>query len=108
MQRRSILSSSLAALVLALGAQTAQAQNVLMTPAETINTGNFKISAFPTVLLGEDGADSNWGVVSRFGYGFTNWFDMEGKVGFFDGINMYGLDAEAWVVKHRPLDVSVS
>jgi hypothetical protein len=110
MHRRSmvLLSCALAALFLALGSETAQAQNVLMNSAETINRGNFKISAFPTVLLGQDGGDSNWGVVSRFGYGFTDRFDMEGKVGFFDGIKMYGLDAEAWVVKGHPIDASVS
>jgi len=50
----------------------ASAQNFLMNSAETINRGNFKISLFPTVLFGEDDADDNWGVGSRFGYGFTD------------------------------------
>jgi hypothetical protein len=75
------------------------AQNFLMNSAETINRGNFKISLFPTVLFGEDDADDNWGVGSRFGYGFTDSFDVEGKVALFDGVTIYGVDAELWLVK---------
>jgi hypothetical protein len=110
MVRRStvLLSFSLVALALALGGEPAQAQNVLMNSAETINKGNFKIAAFPTILFGEDGADNQTGVAGRFGYGFTPRFDIEGKVAFFEGLKLYGLDAEAWLVKGRPLDVSAA
>jgi hypothetical protein len=95
-------------LALVLAAGSAQAQNVLMNSAETINKGNFKIAAFPTLLFGEDGADNEFGVAGRFGYGFTDNFDIEGKVAFFEGLKLYGIDAELWIVKDRPLDVSVS
>jgi hypothetical protein len=90
-----------------LCAANADAQNVLMNSAETINPGNFKIAAFPTILFGEDGADNETGVAGRFGYGFTDRFDMEGKVAFFDGVKLYGLDAEYWLRK-APLNVSIA
>lgn len=90
-----------------LCAANANAQNVLMNSAETINPGNFKIAAFPTILFGKDDADNETGVAGRFGYGFTDRFDMEGKVAFFDGVKLYGLDAEYWLRK-APLNVSVA
>jgi hypothetical protein len=70
-----------------------------MNSAETINRGNFKIALFPAILFGEDDADNQWGVGSRFGYGFTDSFDVEGKLAFFDGFKLYGLDGEYWLVK---------
>jgi hypothetical protein len=103
-----LLSFALVAVMTAWNAPSAQAQNILMNSAETINQGNFKIAVFPTVLLGEDDADNNWGVGGRFGYGFTPRFDMEAKLAVFDDLKIYGLDAEAWLVKGRPLDVSAS
>jgi hypothetical protein len=90
-----------------LATGTAGAQNFLMNSAETINEGNFKISGFPTVLLGEDDADNEWGIATRLGYGFTPSFDVEAKLAFFDGLKMYGADAEYWIVKGRT-DVSLS
>jgi hypothetical protein len=74
-------------------------QNFLMNSAETINRKNFKISLFPIALFGKDDAPDRWGAGSRFGYGFTDNFDVEGKVAFFDGLTLYGLDAELWLVK---------
>jgi hypothetical protein len=96
-----------AACVAAAGAAPARAQNFLMNSAETINRGNFKIAAFPTVLLGEDDAENEWGLATRLGYGFTDRFDVEAKLAFFDGLKMYGADAEYWLVRGRT-DVSVS
>jgi hypothetical protein len=97
----------LAASLLVVGAVPAHSQNFLMNSAETINKGNFKIGVYPTVLLGEDGADNEWGVAGRFGYGFTPSLDVEAKVAFFDGFKLYGADAEFWLVK-GDLDVSVA
>jgi len=91
----------------ALHAGSADAQNFLMNSAETINEGNFKLCAFPTVLLGEDGAENEWGIASRLGYGFTPSFDVEVKLAKFDNFKMYGADAEWWVAKGRT-DVSLS
>ena len=93
--------------IFALGSGSAQAQNFLMNSAETINKGNFKISGFPTILLGEDGGDNEWGIATRLGYGFTPSFDVEAKLAFFDGYKTYGADAEYWLVKGRT-DVSLS
>lgn len=96
------------ACALALGAaRPAAAQNFLMNSAETINEGNFKVAAFPTVIFAEGEGEDAWGLATRFGYGFTDRFDVEGKIAFFDGLNLYGADAEYWVVK-GDLDVSLS
>jgi len=97
----------LLALVFAMQAGSAHAQNFLMNSAETINEGNFKLAAFPTVLLGEGDADDSWGLATRLGYGFTDSFDVEAKIAFFDGFKLYGADAELWLVKGRT-DVSVA
>ena len=109
MLRKSILPFLMLSTVLCAG--RAQAQNVLMNSAETINPGNFKLAAFPTILFGKDvdgvEGENETGIAGRFGYGFTSRFDMEGKVAFFDGVTLYGLDAEYWLVK-GPADVSVS
>ena len=91
----------------ALHAGSAHAQNFLMNSAETINKGNFKLCAFPTVLFGEDGAENEWGIASRLGYGFTPSFDVEVKLAKFDNFKMYGADAEWWAAKGKT-DVSVS
>jgi hypothetical protein len=90
---------ALALLCSAAAPTPAVAQNFLMNSAETINRGNFKIALFPVVLFGEDDAEDEWGIGSRFGYGFTDSFDLEGKVAFFDGFTLYGLDGEYWLVK---------
>ena len=96
------------ACLLVLGAaRPAAAQNFLMNSAETINEGNFKIAAFPTVIFAEGEGDDAWGLATRLGYGFTDRFDMEAKVAFFDGLNIYGADAEYWLVRGRT-DVSLS
>jgi len=87
--------------LLAVGAAPARAQNFLQNSAETINQGNFKIAGFPTILLGKNGGDSQWGVATRLGYGFTDSFDVEAKVAFFDGFKLYGADAEVWVIKGK-------
>ena len=92
---------SLAALALLCCAAPvpAAAQNFLMNSAETINRKNFKIALFPVALFGRNDAPFCWGVGSRFGYGFTDNFDVVGLVAFFDGLTLYGLDAELWLVK---------
>ena len=89
----------LALLCCAAAPEPAVAQNFLMNSAETINRGNFKIALFPVVLFGENGGDDEWGVGSRFGYGFTDSFDLEGKLALFDGFKLYGLDGEYWLLK---------
>ena len=79
----------------------------VMNSAETINKGNFKIMANPIVVFGEDDADDEVGVAFAGGYGFTDRVDAEARVSFFDGLTFIGGDVEVWVVKNRPVDVSV-
>ena len=66
------------ATIFALGAGSAQAQNFLMNSAETINKGNFKISAFPTVVLGEDGGEN---VVPGIEYRVAKDLDALAEIG---------------------------
>jgi hypothetical protein len=104
-----MLRSFVAAVALAmLLPMSAAAQDFgVMNSAETINKGNFKLMANPIVLFGEDGADNEVGLALSGGYGFTDRVDAEAKVSFFDGLTFIGGDVEVWVVKNRPVDVSV-
>jgi hypothetical protein len=87
----------------------AQAQDFgVMESAETINRGNFKLSGSPIIALGRDGAENDFGVAFRAGYGFTDKFDAEAKLGIFENLKFFGGDAEFWLVKNAPLDVSVA
>lgn len=105
--RRLLCAVSTGLVVAMIPATPAWAQNFVMNSAETINKGNFKLAGYPVVLLGEDGADDSWGFGGRFGYGFTDGFDVEAKVGIFDGFNLYGADAELWILK-GDVDVSLA
>lgn len=78
----------------------------VMESAETINQGNFKLSANPMFVFSD--FDDEIGVGLRFGYGFTPRFDMEAKAAFYDGLTFFGGDFEYWLVKNRPWDVSGS
>lgn len=80
----------------------------VMESAETINRGNFKLSGFPMFALGKDGAEDDFGMAFRAGYGFTDKFDAEAKVGLFENLKFFGGDAEFWLVKNAPLDLSVA
>jgi hypothetical protein len=94
------LSLAALAILCCAAPEPAVAQNFLMNSAETINRKNFKIALFPVGLFGRNDAPDRWGAGTRFGYGFTDNFDVEGKVAFFDGgLTLYGLDAELWLVK---------
>jgi hypothetical protein len=94
------------ALVLCVPAAQAQDFGV-MNSAETINRGNFKLMANPLFNVGEDDIDDELGVALVAGYGFTDMFDLEGKVGLFDNITLVGADAEFWIARERPVDFSV-
>ncbi len=94
------------ALMLALPAAAAAQDFGVMESAETINRGNFKLMAYPVVLFGDE-SDDDLGVVLRGGYGFTDSFDAEGKIGIFENITFFGGDAEFWVLKNQPLDLSI-
>ena len=79
----------------------------VMESAETINRGNFKLKANPMFVMGRDDADNETGITLGAGYGFTDNFDAEAKLAFYDGLTFFGGDVEFWVLKNQPLDVSV-
>lgn len=78
-----------------------------MNSAETINKGNFKLMANPIVVFGKNGSDGETGVAVMGGYGFGSRFDVEAKASFFDGLKLFGADAEYWLVNDKPVNVSV-
>ena len=96
----------IAAAVAVLAPAAASAQDFgVAESAETVNTGNFKLSVNPMFVF-PDEADSEIGVGLRFGYGFTPRFDMEAKAAFYDGLYFLGGDFEYWLVKNKAWDVS--
>ena len=97
----------IAAISIAIAAEVS-AQSVLMNSAETINQGNLKLAIFPTVLLGKNGGDSEWGMAGRLGYGLTPRVDIEAKAAFFKGLKYYGADIEYWFLKGRYINASAA
>ena len=85
-------------LVVALGlcfALPAGAQYVgVLQSAETNDVGTFKLMAATIMVFGKDGADNTFGLEARGGYGFTDSFDAEAKLAFFDGGTYVGADGE--------------
>jgi hypothetical protein len=83
----------------------------VLESAETINRGNIKLGAFPVFVLQDtiDGIDLDAETAIGFvaGYGFSDSFDVEGRVAIYDNITFFGADAEYWVMKNRPLDLSL-
>ena len=79
----------------------------VLESAETINRGNFKLRLSPLVIFGKDDEDND-GLAATIGYGVTRNFDIEGGVAFFDGVTFYGANAEVWVARETPVDVSIS
>ncbi len=98
----------LACVALALCSASAVAQDFQLQSAETIDKGNFKIGAYPTVLFGKSGDDESFGVATRLGYGVTSRFDVEARLSFFENMKMYGGDLEFWLVRGHGLDASLS
>jgi hypothetical protein len=92
---------------MALPASAAAQDFGVMNSAETINRGNFKLLVNPMVIFGRNGADTETGIAGAFGYGFTDRFDAEAKLAAYDGIKLFGIDAEYWLVKDKSVDVSM-
>ena len=90
-------------LVAALGlcfALPAAAQYVgVLQSAETMDRGTFKLQVAPIMVFGKDGADDELGVAARGGYAFTEHFDVEAKVGFFEDGTFIGVDGEYWIYR---------
>jgi hypothetical protein len=111
--RMKIVSSILVVgLGLAIGLPAA-AQNIgVLESAETVDKGVFKLTLAPVMNFGEDGADDEFGLSVRAGYGFTDRFDAEAKLGLSDLGTYVGADGEFWIVKgperNRGIDVSLA
>jgi hypothetical protein len=85
---------------------TAQYIGVLQS-AETMDRGTFKLMFAPIMAFGKDGADDEFGVAARGGYAFTDRFDAEAKLGFFDNGTFIGVDGEVWILKGPEKDAGV-
>lgn len=105
--QRGILFALLTAVLLTPAPALAQDFGILES-AETINQGNFKLRLSPLLVFGKNGEDDEPGVAILAGYGITPRFDVEGGVAFFDGVTFWGANAEAWLIRENPLDVSVA
>jgi len=99
--------AAIAVLGLALPVAAAAQDFGVMNSAETINKGNYKLMANPIVVFGKGNADNQTGIALAGGYGFGDRFDVEAKVAFFDGVTFLGGDAEYWLAKGKPVNVSV-
>lgn len=91
----------------------AAAQNIgVLESAETLDRGVFKLMAAPVMNFGKDGADDEFGLSARAGYGFTDRFDAEAKLGLSDFGTYFGVDGEFWLVKgperHKGVDFSLA
>jgi hypothetical protein len=101
---RIMLRSFVTALALALLlAPAASAQDFgVMESAEIIQPGNFKFTAYPVFVLGENGGDDNWGVALRGGYGFSDRVDGELAVAAYDGRTLFGGNLELALLRTPP------
>jgi hypothetical protein len=64
-----------------------------------MDRGAFKIMGAPIMVFGKDGADNELGGAARLGYGFTERFDAEAKLGFFENGTIVGADGEYWIFR---------
>jgi hypothetical protein len=83
-----------------LSEQQVAAQYIgVLQSAETMDRGTFKLMLAPIIVFGKDGADNEIGFAARGGYGFTERFDAEAKLGFFDNGTFIGVDGEYWILR---------
>jgi hypothetical protein len=73
----------------------------VMQSAETMDKGTFKLMVAPILAFGKDDADNEFGIAARGGYGFTDRFDAEAKLGFFENGTFFGADGELWILKGK-------
>ena len=79
----------------------------VLQSAETNDRGTFKIQIAPIVALGKNGADDDYGLAARGGYGFTDRFDAEVKLGSFRNSRYIGADGEFWILKGAEKDTGI-
>ena len=84
----------------------------VLQSAETMDRGTFKLMAAPIMAFGKHGADDELGIALRGGYAFTEHFDAEAKLGFFENGTFVGADGEYWIYrgaeKNTGLDFSLT
>jgi hypothetical protein len=90
-----------AGLGLCLGLPAAAQYIGVLQSAETTDRGTYKFMLAPIVAFGKLGADNEVGLAVRGGYGFTNSFDAEAKLGFFQNGTFVGADGEWWFLKGK-------
>lgn len=73
----------------------------VMESAEIIQRGNLKFTGYPVFVLGEGGAEGDWGVALRGGYGFTERLDGELAVALYDGATLFGGNLEVALLRAR-------
>jgi len=96
-----------AALVLCFVLPAAAQYIGVMQSAETMDKGTFKLMVAPILVFGKDGADNEFGLAARGGYGFTDRFDAEAKLGFFENGTFVGADGELWILKGKEKDAGL-
>jgi hypothetical protein len=103
------VSPCILAAVLGIGfALPAGAQYIgVLQSAETMDRGTFKLMVAPILAFGKHGADNEFGVAARGGYGFTDRFDAEAKLGFFENGTYFGADGELWILKGPEKDAGL-
>jgi len=73
----------------------------VLQSAETMDRGTFKLMVAPIMVFGKDGADNEFGGAARLGYAFTELFDAEAKLSFFENGTFVGVDGEYWIFRGR-------
>jgi hypothetical protein len=79
----------------------------VLQSAETIDKGTFKLMIAPIEASGKNGADNDFGLAARGGYGFTDRFDAEVKLGSFRNERFAGADGEFWILKGKEKDAGL-
>jgi hypothetical protein len=64
-----------------------------------MDRGTFKLMAAPILAFGKNGGDDEFGLALRGGYAFTEHFDAEAKLGFFENGTLVGADGEYWIFR---------
>jgi hypothetical protein len=94
----------IAILVLCFALPAAAQYVGILQSAETMERGTFKFMVAPIMVFGKDGADDEFGVAARGGYAFTEHFDVEAKLGFFENGTFVGVDGEYWIYRGSEQD----
>jgi hypothetical protein len=98
----------IAGLGLCFGLPAAAQYTGVLQSAETMDRGTFKLMVAPIMVFGKNGADDELGAAVRGGYGFTDRFDAEAKLGFSENGRVAGADAEYWILKGLQEDAGLA